>query len=361
MKTRVTELLGIEHPIIQGGMAWIAEARLAAAVSEAGGLGIIAAGSASADWVEDQVRLARTLTDKPIGVNIMLMSPRSPEIAQRLADLRVEVITTGAGSPSAYIDQWKEAGCKVVPVIASTALALRMQRCGADAVIAEGCEAGGHIGELTTMALVPSVCDAVTIPVIAAGGIADGRGMCAAFMLGAEAVQMGTRFLTVEECTVHDAYKERVLKAKDSDTIVTGRAGGHPVRGLKNGFSRTARKNEIARASGEDEAEMKLAGSLRRAVEGDIEDGSVMAGQIACLVNDRKTARQAIEDIMAQAAALGAADLQALADANARQATEHGEAETKQAQVSVEAGTQTVADGGGVQSHADAASVQPLA
>ena len=212
MKTRVTELLGIEQPIIQGAMAWIADARLAAAVSNAGGLGIIACGSAPLSWVREQVELARTLTDKPFGVNIMLMNPEAPQLAELLAELRVPVITTGAGNPGNYIDRWKEAGAKVVPVVASSALAKRMERCGADAVIAEGCEAGGHIGELTTMALTPAVCDAVSIPVIAAGGVADGRGLVAAFALGAEAVQIGTRFLTAHECGIHEAYKQKVLR-----------------------------------------------------------------------------------------------------------------------------------------------------
>lgn len=320
MKTRVTELLGIEHPIIQGAMAWVANASLAGAVSEAGGLGIIAAGGAPLSWIEEQVRIARTMTDKPIGVNIMLMNPEAPKIAQLLADLRVDVITTGAGSPSAYIGMWKEAGCKVVPVIASSALAARMERCGADAVIAEGCEAGGHIGELTTMALVPAVCDAVSIPVIAAGGIADGRTMAAAFALGAEGVQVGTRFLTVDECTISDAYKERVVAAKDSDTIVTGRAGGHPVRGLKNAFSRKVRMLEGDPAADQAELEALYSGSLRRAVEGDIDNGSMMAGQSAGIVRERKTAREAIGDIVREAEAVGGLSLAETAEHNAARA-----------------------------------------
>ena len=232
MNTRITELLGIEVPIIQGAMARIADASLAGAVSEAGGLGIIACGGAPLSWVEEQVRAARTITDKPLGANVMLMDPNAAELARLLVDLKIDVVTTGAGSPANYMDMWKEAGIKVIPVVATTALARRMERLGADAVVAEGTESGGHVGELTTMALVPAVCDTVSIPVIAAGGIADGRGIAAAFALGAEGVQMGTRFLTVEECTVADAYKERVLAAKDSDTIVTGRGSGHPVRCL---------------------------------------------------------------------------------------------------------------------------------
>lgn len=320
MKTRVTELLGIEQPIIQGAMAWIADARLAAAVSNAGGLGIIACGSAPLSWVREQVELARTLTDKPFGVNIMLMNPEAPQLAELLAELRVPVITTGAGNPGNYIDRWKEAGAKVVPVVASSALAKRMERCGADAVIAEGCEAGGHIGELTTMALTPAVCDAVLIPVIAAGGVADGRGLVAAFALGAEAVQIGTRFLTAYECGIHEAYKQKVLAAKDSDTIVTGRDNGHPVRQLKNKFSRGIRKMEADTQVSADEVEAALAGSLHRAVEGDVDNGSLMSGQVACLIGDEKSAQEIVDDLMREALAWSKSDLQAMADANAGRA-----------------------------------------
>lgn len=320
MKTRVTELLGIEQPIIQGAMAWIADARLAAAVSNAGGLGIIACGSAPLSWVREQVELARTLTDKPFGVNIMLMNPEAPQLAELLAELRVPVITTGAGNPGNYIDRWKEAGAKVVPVVASSALAKRMERCGADAVIAEGCEAGGHIGELTTMALTPAVCDAVSIPVIAAGGVADGRGLVAAFALGAEAVQIGTRFLTAHECSIHEAYKQKVLAAKDSDTIVTGRDNGHPVRQLKNKFSRGIRKMEADTQVSADEVEAALAGSLHRAVEGDVDNGSLMSGQVACLIGDEKSAQEIVDDLMCEALAWSRSDLQAMADANAGRA-----------------------------------------
>ena len=319
MKTRITELLGIEYPIIQGGMAWVAEAHLAAAVSEAGGLGIIACGSAGCDWVREQIELARSLTSKPIGVNIMLMSPKTPELAALLAEMKVDVITTGAGSPSAYMDMWKQAGCKVVPVVASTALAKRMERCGADAVVAEGCEAGGHIGELTTMALVPAVCDAVSIPVIAAGGIADGRGMAAAFALGAEGVQLGTRFVASDECTVHQNYKDKILSAKDSDTVVTGRSAGHPVRGLKNAFARAARAAEKAAEEGVGD-EMKLAGSLRRAVEGDVVNGSLMSGQIACLVSEQKSCKQIIDDLVSEAERWSSNGLESMAAANASRA-----------------------------------------
>lgn len=320
MKTRVTELLGIEQPIIQGAMAWIADARLAAAVSNAGGLGIIACGSAPLSWVREQVELARTLTDKPFGVNIMLMNPEAPQLAELLAELRVPVITTGAGNPGNYIDRWKEAGAKVVPVVASSALAKRMERCGADAVIAEGCEAGGHIGELTTMALTPAVCDAVSTPVIAAGGVADGRGLVAAFALGAEAVQIGTRFLTAYECGIHEAYKQKVLAAKDSDTIVTGRDNGHPVRQLKNKFSRGIRKMEADTQVSADEVEAALAGSLHRAVEGDVDNGSLMSGQVACLIGDEKSAQEIVDDLMREALAWSKSDLQAMADANAGRA-----------------------------------------
>ena len=318
MKTRVTELLGIEAPVVQGAMARIADASLAGAVSEAGGLGIIACGGAPLDWVEEQVRIARSMTDKPIGANVMLMDPNAGETAELLAKLRVDVITTGAGSPANYMQLWKDAGIKVVPVVASSALAARMERLGADAVVAEGTEAGGHIGELTTMALIPAVCDAVSIPVIAAGGIADGRGMAAAFALGAEGVQAGTRFLTVDECTIADAYKERVIAAKDADTIVTGRGSGHPVRCLKNKFARTVRKLEGDVAANGDELEAMYVGSLRRAVEGDVDNGTMMAGQSAALVHEPATAAEAIARMIEEAEALGGLDLEALAALSAR-------------------------------------------
>lgn len=317
MNTRVTELLGISYPIIQGAMARIADASLAGAVSEAGGLGIIACGGAPLEWVEQQVRAARAITDKPIGANVMLMDPNAAELAQLLVDLKIDVVTTGAGSPANYMDMWKSAGIKVVPVVATSALARRMERLGADAVVAEGTESGGHVGELTTMALVPAVCEAVSIPVIAAGGIADGRGITAAFALGAEGVQMGTRFLTVDECTVADAYKEKILSAKDSDTIVTGRGTGHPVRCLKNKFSRGVRKLEENAAQNGAELEAMYVGSLRRAVSGDVDGGSVMAGQIASLVSERKSAAQVIEEIMSEAASLAGRGLDQMAAANA--------------------------------------------
>ena len=319
MKTRITELLGIEYPVVQGAMARIADGGLAGAVSEAGGLGIIACGGARPEWIREQVARARALTSKPIGINVMLMDPRAGEVAELVCELGVEVVTTGAGSPANYMKMWKEAGVKVVPVVASSALAARMERLGADAVVAEGTEAGGHIGELTTMALVPSVCAAVSIPVIAAGGIVAGRGMLAAFALGAEGVQCGTRFLTVEECSVHEAWKEKVLKAKDSDTIVTGRGTGHPVRGLKNKFARECRKIEMAATSGE-ELEGMYAGSLARAVAGDVENGSVMAGQVAALVTERGTAAGVIADMVREAEALAGRSLDELAELNSRRA-----------------------------------------
>ena len=319
MKTRITELLGIEYPVVQGAMARIADGGLAGAVSDAGGLGLIACGGARPEWIREQVARARAITSKPIGINVMLMDPRAGEVAELVCELGVEVVTTGAGSPANYMKMWKDAGVKVVPVVASSALAARMERLGADAVVAEGTEAGGHIGELTTMALVPSVCAAVSIPVIAAGGIVDGRGMLAAFALGAEGVQCGTRFLTVEECSVHEAWKEKVLKAKDSDTIVTGRGTGHPVRGLKTTYARECRKIEMAATSGE-ELEGMYAGSLARAVAGDVENGSVMAGQVAALVTERGTAAGVIADMVREAEALAGRSLGELAELNSRRA-----------------------------------------
>ena len=304
MKTRVTELLGIEVPVVQGAMARIADASLAGAVSEAGGLGIIACGGAPLDWVEEQVRIARSITDKPIGANVMLMDPNAGETAELLAKLRVDVITTGAGSPANYMQLWKDAGIKVVPVVASSALAARMERLGADAVVAEGTEAGGHIGELTTMALIPAVCDAVSIPVIAAGGIGDGRGIAAAFMLGAEAVQMGTRFVVAKESIVHANYKQRVIKAKDIDSAVTGRSHGHPVRCLRNQMTREYVKLEQEGKSFE-ELEYLTLGTLRTAVmEGDVTNGTVMAGQIAGMISKEQTCKEMIEEMMAQASEL---------------------------------------------------------
>ena len=297
MKTEVTELLGIEYPIIQGGMAWVAEYHLAAAVSEAGGLGIIGASSAPADWVREQVREAKKLTDKPFGVNIMLLNPNADEVAKVIVEEGVQVVTTGAGNPEKYMEMWKAAGVKVIPVVASVAQAVRMERCGADAVVCEGCEAGGHIGESTTMVLVPQVADAVSIPVIAAGGIADGRGVAAAFMLGAKAVQVGTHFVVTEESQVHENYKERILKAKDIDTKVTGRTTGHPVRALRNQMTREYLKKEAAGASFEELELMSLGGLRKAVVEGDVTTGSVMAGQSAGMVKEKMTCAQLIQKL----------------------------------------------------------------
>ena len=263
-----TELLGTEYPIIQGGMAWVAEHHLAAGVSEAGGLGLIGAASAPGEWVREQVRKAKALTGKPFGVNIMLMSPYADEVAKIIVEEGVQVVTTGAGSPEKYMSMWKEAGVKVIPVVASVALARRMERCGADAVVAEGMEAGGHIGESTTMALVPQVADAVEIPVVAAGGIADGRGIAAAFMLGAQGVQMGTCFVVTKESQVHENYKKCIIKAKDIDTRVTGRSTGHPVRAIRNQMTREYLRREQEGASFEELEKLTLGGLRKAVVEG---------------------------------------------------------------------------------------------
>ena len=298
MKTRICDLLGIEYPIIQGGMAWVATHELVAAVSEAGGLGIIGAGGAPASWVREQIRQAKKATDRPFGVNLMLMNPEADQIAQIIAEEKVKVVTTGAGNPGKYIQMWKEAGVKVIPVVASVALAKLMERGGADAVIAEGMESGGHIGKATTMTLVPQVADAVEIPVIAAGGIGDGRGFAAAMMLGAEAVQMGTRFVTAKECTVHENYKQKIIKAKDIDSEVTGMANGHPIRVLRNQMTKAYLKMEKEGASLEELEKMTL-GSLRKAVvEGDVTSGSVMAGQISGLIKKEETCKEIILDVM---------------------------------------------------------------
>lgn len=304
MKTRVTELLGIEYPIIQGGMAWVAEYHLAAAVANAGGLGLIGAASAPPEVVREQIRKARELTDKPFGVNIMLMNPNAPEVARVVVEEGVKVVTTGAGNPGKFISMWKDAGVKVIPVVASVAMARMMERAGADAVVAEGTEAGGHIGEQTTMTLVPQVVDAVNIPVIAAGGIADARGFAAAFMLGAEAVQMGTRFVTARESIVHANYKERVVKARDIDSEVTGRSTGHPIRVLRNQMSREYLKMEKEGATLE-ELETLTLGSLRKAVmDGDVKGGSLMAGQIAGLIKQENTCQEIIDEIITGAGKL---------------------------------------------------------
>ena len=301
METRVTKLLGIEAPIIQGGMAWVAEHRLAAAVSEAGGLGIIGAASAPPEIVRDEIRKCKELTDKPFGVNIMLLNPSAPEVAQVIVEEGVKVVTTGAGNPAKFMKLWKDAGIKVIPVIASVGMAKLMERAGADAVVAEGMESGGHIGEATTFTLVPQVVDALSIPVIAAGGIADGRGLAAAFMLGAEAVQMGTRFVVAKESIVHAAYKEKVIKAKDIDSTVTGMSTGHPVRCLRNQMTKEYLRME---KEGADfmELEKLTLGSLRNAViDGDVSHGTLMAGQIAGLVKKEDSCREIIGEMMSTA------------------------------------------------------------
>lgn len=301
MKTAITELLNIEAPVIQGGMAWVAEHCLAAAVSEAGGLGIIGAASAPAQWVREQIRLVKEKTEKPFGVNIMLMSPYADEVAKVVVEEQVPVVTTGAGSPEKYMKMWKEAGIKVIPVVASVALAKRMERCGADALVAEGTEAGGHIGENTTMVLVPQIADAVKIPVIAAGGVADGRGMAAAFMLGAQGVQIGTRFVASVEAQVHENYKNYIVKAKDIDSRVTGRSTGHPVRALRNQMTKLYLEKEQEGVPFE-ELELLTLGSLRKAVvNGDVVNGSVMAGQSAAMIHDILPCKEIIEKLLAQA------------------------------------------------------------
>ncbi len=302
MKTKITELLGCEYPVIQGGMAWVAEHTLAAAVSNAGGIGLIAGGSAPIDYLRDQIRKCKEKTDKPFGVNIMLMSPNADDLAQLCIDEGVAVVTTGAGNPAKFIPAWKEAGIKVIPVIPSVALAKRMERAGADAVVAEGTESGGHIGENTTMCLVPQVVDALEIPVIAAGGIADGRGVAASFMLGAEGVQIGTRFLASEECQIHPTFKELVVKAKDTDSVVTGRYTGHPCRNIKTKFSKKLANGERDGSLTPEEFEEITLGSLRKAVQdGNLEEGSFLCGAIAGMINDVKPCKEIVKEIMEQA------------------------------------------------------------
>lgn len=298
MKTQITELLGIEYPVIQGGMAWVADAQLAANVSKAGGMGFIGAANAPAEWVREQIHIARQITDRPFGVNVMLLSPHADEVAAVVAEEKVAAVTTGAGNPAKYMAAWKDNGIRVIPVIASVALARMMEKCGADAVVAEGMESGGHIGEQTTMALVPQVVDAVSIPVIAAGGIGDGRGMAAAFMLGAQAVQIGTRFIVAKECNVHQAYKDRVIQARDIDSEVTGRSTGHPVRSLRNQMTRKYQALE-KEGAGFEELELLTLGALRKAVvDGDVKNGTVMAGQIAGLIKKEQTCSEIIKELM---------------------------------------------------------------
>lgn len=304
MKTCICDLLNIEYPILQGGMAWVAEHNLAAAVSNAGGLGIIAAGSAPYEVVKKEIRLAKEKTKKPFGVNVMLLSPYADEIMDLIVEEGVKVVTTGAGNPERYIPKLKEADIKIIPVVASVALAKRMERYGADAVVAEGCEAGGHIGELTTMTLIPQIVDAVQIPVIAAGGIGDGRGMAAAMMLGAKGVQIGTRFVVSNESIVHDNYKKKIIASKDIDSQVTGRSTGHPVRSIRNAMTREYLRLEKEGRSFEELEQLTL-GSLRVAVlEGDMVNGSIMAGQIAGLIKKEQSCKEMIEEIIAETSKL---------------------------------------------------------
>ena len=304
MKTEITELLGIQYPVIQGGMAWVAEYHLAAAVSMAGGFGLIGAASAPPEIVREQIRKVKELTDRPFGVNVMLMNPNASEVAKVVVEEGVAAVTTGAGNPAAYMEMWKKAGIRVIPVVASVAMAKMMERAGADAVVAEGTESGGHIGSATTMTLGPQVADAVRIPVIAAGGIGDGRGIAAAMMLGASGVQMGTRFIVAKESIVHEKYKERIIKAKDIDSEVTGRSTGHPIRVLRNKMTREYLKME-ANGVGLEELEVLTLGSLRKAVmEGDVINGSLMAGQIAGMVKKEQTCKEMIEEMMQEAETL---------------------------------------------------------
>lgn len=293
---RICESLGIEYPIIQGGMAWVATAELAAAVSNAGGLGLIAAGGAPADVVREQIKKARTLTDKPFGVNVMLMSPFSDEVMEVVIEEKPAVVATGAGNPGKYIERLKEAGIKIMPVIASVAMAKRMEKAGADAVIAEGTEAGGHIGELTTMVLTPQVVDAVSIPVVSAGGYADSRGTKAAFALGADGIQVGTRFICSTECIAHENYKNAVLKAKDRDAVVTGRSTGAPVRALRNKLTKEYQRLEKEGASAEEIEELGVGGLRRAFQDGDIENGSLMAGQSAAMVHEIQPCSEIVKD-----------------------------------------------------------------
>ncbi len=299
--SKLCQLLGIEYPIFQGGMAWIADGALAAAVSNGGGLGILAAGNAPADYVREQIRLARSLTSKPFGVNIMLLSPFVDEVAAVVAEEKVSVVTTGAGNPTKYMKLWKEAGVKVIPVVPSVSMCKLVTRLGADAVIAEGGESGGHIGELTTMVLVPQVCDATDLPVIAAGGIADGRGMAAAFMLGACGVQLGTRFLVATECSVHQNYKDKVLKANDIATITTGKRLGHPVRSIKTPLTRSLFQAEYSDISDEELEQMAVGALAKAAKEGDLQEGCFLAGQIAGMVNKEQPAAEIIREICQEA------------------------------------------------------------
>lgn len=299
-KNRICQLLKIEYPIFQGAMARIADASLVSAVSEAGGLGIIT-GAAPTEWVREQIQKNKLLTNKPFGVNIMLMSENADEIADLVCEEGVSVVTTGAGSPGKYMEKWKAHGIKVIPVVASVALAKRMEKLGADAIIAEGTESGGHVGQLTTMALVPQVVDSVNVPVIAAGGIGDGRGVAASFMLGAEGIQVGTRFLVARECTIHQNYKNKVLRAKDIDTEVTGRSTGHPVRVIRNKLARNFLKLEKEGASVEELEKLGIGALKMAVVDGDVDNGSLMSGQIAGLINKEQTCQEMIVELFDEA------------------------------------------------------------
>ncbi|MCL2046831.1 MAG: nitronate monooxygenase [Oscillospiraceae bacterium] len=305
IKTAICELAGIDYPIFQGGMAWISDAKLAAAVSNGGGLGIISAMNADANYLREQINIARKLTDKPFGVNVMLLSPFVDEVSMVVAEEAVPVVTTGAGNPSKFMEAWLTAGIKVIPVVASTAMAKLVTRVGAAAIIAEGGESGGHVGDTSTMALVPQVCDVTDLPVIAAGGIADGRGVAAAFMLGATGVQLGTRFLVAEECDIHPNYKDKILKASDIATIVTGKKLGHPVRSIKTPFSRAYIKAEYDSSVSDEELEAMGSGTVRMAaVEGDLEKGTFLSGQIAGMVNKTQPAAEMIVEIFNEAEAI---------------------------------------------------------
>ena len=298
IKSRICEMLGITYPVFQGGMAWVADASLAAAVSNAGGLGLISSINAGTEAVRNEIRKCKELTDKPFGVNIMLQAPNADEVAHMVVEEGVKILTTGAGSPARYMSMWKEAGIKVIPVVASVALALKMQQAGADAVVAEGAESGGHVGELHTMPLIPQIVDALEIPVVAAGGICDGRGAAAAFMLGADAIQVGTRFLSAEECNVHPEYKAKILKATDISTMVTGKSLGHPVRSLKTPFSKTFAKMESDPSVNQEDILAFGSGSLRKAVQEGDRDGSYMAGECAGMVKKIEPAKDIVEDLI---------------------------------------------------------------
>lgn len=302
MSNRICELLGIRYPIFQGAMARISTSQLAAAVSSAGGMGTLAFGTETVDWAREEIRKIKSMTDKPFAVNIMLMNPYKEELAQLIIDEGIKVVVTGAGNPAAYIPKWKEEGIRVIPVIPSVALAQRMEAAGADAVIAEGGESGGHIGEMNTMALIPQVVDAVKIPVVAAGGIADGRGVVAAFALGAEGIQLGTRFLLANECPVHPNFKEMIMKAKDTSTAVTGRSTGHPVRIIKNKLARSFKQAESSGATPEELEKLGVGALYRAVVLGDVQTGSVMAGQVAGMVNTEMSCAEIIADLLLHAA-----------------------------------------------------------